>query len=179
MRFLLQRRDERSGISNPGMLSTFGGRMHSDESPQQALVRELKEELGLVVSMERPLFVGYCEKYDQIKQHVVASWYFGLVLSSDEIVDCREGELELIEHDVSLSHLKNIGPVTLEMISRFASQHHHALQPSLSSQIEAFTLDRSSNSLSCQCFLAMLSTRPRLRDAQVAGPQVAGRSLIY
>lgn len=99
--------------------------------------------MRLVISTDRLQFVGYCEKYDQIKQHVVASWYFGLVLSSDEIVDCQEGELEVIDNEVSLSNLKNIGPVTLEMIKRFAGQHHKSQQPSTSSQIESFTLDRN------------------------------------
>lgn len=142
--FLLQRRDEKNGISNPGVLSTFGGGIHSGESPQQALVRELNEELGLVVSTERPLFVGYCEKYDHIKHQVVASWYFGLALLPDETVDCKEGKLELIKPEVNLSILKNIGPVTLEMINRFANQHYYVPQPSPSSQIEPFALDRSS-----------------------------------
>ncbi|MEJ0077020.1 MAG: NUDIX hydrolase [Alphaproteobacteria bacterium] len=45
--FILQRRDNRRGIENPGKLSVFGGTLERNETPVQAAVRELREETGL------------------------------------------------------------------------------------------------------------------------------------
>ena len=44
-RFLLQLRDIKHGISYPGHWGAFGGEVESDEDPQAAGLRELKEEL--------------------------------------------------------------------------------------------------------------------------------------
>jgi 8-oxo-dGTP diphosphatase len=45
-RFLLQHRDDKPGIGNPGMWGSFGGEIEPYETPEQALLRELDEELG-------------------------------------------------------------------------------------------------------------------------------------
>ena len=41
----------------PGVWETVGGGMHKEESPQKALLREISEETGLVVSVSRPFNV--------------------------------------------------------------------------------------------------------------------------
>jgi len=46
-RYLLQLRDNKPGIFFPGHWGCFGGASDPGESPQQTLVRELGEELGL------------------------------------------------------------------------------------------------------------------------------------
>lgn len=43
--YLLQRRDEKPDIWFPGYCSLFGGLIEEGESPEEALVRELSEEL--------------------------------------------------------------------------------------------------------------------------------------
>jgi 8-oxo-dGTP diphosphatase len=45
-RFLLQLRDDKPGIDNPGMWGSFGGRIEPGETPADGFVRELREELG-------------------------------------------------------------------------------------------------------------------------------------
>ena len=45
-RYLLQRRDIKTGIFFPGALGCFGGALDPGETPLQALVRELDEELA-------------------------------------------------------------------------------------------------------------------------------------
>ena len=42
--FILQLRDDKSGVSDPGKLSLFAGRIESGESEEQAAERELFEE---------------------------------------------------------------------------------------------------------------------------------------
>ncbi len=45
-RFLLQHRDDKPGIDNPGMWGSFGGRVDPCETPADGFARELQEELS-------------------------------------------------------------------------------------------------------------------------------------
>lgn len=45
-RFLLQHRDDKPEISNPGMWGSFGGEIEPYETPEAGFLRELDEELG-------------------------------------------------------------------------------------------------------------------------------------
>ena len=49
-KLIAQQRDDKPGITNPGMVSLFGGTSHEGESPVETLRRELQEELELEVS---------------------------------------------------------------------------------------------------------------------------------
>lgn len=44
---LMQRRDDKPGIANPGKITAFGGMAEGDETPRQAALRELEEETNL------------------------------------------------------------------------------------------------------------------------------------
>lgn len=46
-KFLLQLRDRKKTISSPGKWSVFGGGVKRNETPLDAIVREMKEELEL------------------------------------------------------------------------------------------------------------------------------------
>lgn len=48
-RYLLQLRDQKPGIFFPGHWGLFGGATEPGESPEQAIRREMNEELGLMV----------------------------------------------------------------------------------------------------------------------------------
>jgi 8-oxo-dGTP diphosphatase len=45
-RFLLQHRDDKPEISNPGMWGSFGGEIEPFETPEAGFLREVEEELG-------------------------------------------------------------------------------------------------------------------------------------
>jgi 8-oxo-dGTP pyrophosphatase MutT (NUDIX family) len=49
-RYVMQLRDDRPGISDPGVWALFGGRIEPGETPRAALVREIQEELGIHLS---------------------------------------------------------------------------------------------------------------------------------
>ena len=49
-KLITQQREDKPGITNPGMVSLFGGTSHEGESPIETLRRELEEELELEVN---------------------------------------------------------------------------------------------------------------------------------
>ncbi|MCU0535419.1 MAG: NUDIX hydrolase [Hydrococcus sp. Prado102] len=49
-RFLMQLRDETSGIAYPGHWGLFGGHLESDETPEEGLKREVLEEIEYTVT---------------------------------------------------------------------------------------------------------------------------------
>ena len=54
-KLIAQQRDDKPGITNPGMVSLFGGTSHEDESPAETLRRELQEELELDINPDNIL----------------------------------------------------------------------------------------------------------------------------
>jgi len=81
-RYLLQLRDNKTGIINPDRWGTFGGGIRKNESPTNGAIRELKEELGLrLVPEDIKLFLKfllprhkiYLYKLD-LKQDIKRSW---------------------------------------------------------------------------------------------------------
>lgn len=46
-KLIMQKRDSKPGVSNPGKISTFGGSMKEGETPRQAVARELREETNI------------------------------------------------------------------------------------------------------------------------------------
>lgn len=52
-RYLMQLRDDKPGILHPGAWGMFGGGIEPGETPEQAVQRELAEEIGLVPSAPR------------------------------------------------------------------------------------------------------------------------------
>lgn len=53
-KIILQLRDKNSRTANPNLWGIFGGKIENGENPEQAAIRELKEELGLNVKKLKP-----------------------------------------------------------------------------------------------------------------------------
>ncbi len=64
-----------------------GGKLESGESPEEAVVRELKEEMAVTVVIDK--FIATVE-YDYPKFHLIMHCY---------LCHVSEGKLELLEHD--------------------------------------------------------------------------------
>lgn len=66
-KFLMQLRDDIPGIAYPGHWAFFGGHIEPNEAPEDALLRELLEEIGYVPAS--PSFFGYYSE-DNVLRHV-------------------------------------------------------------------------------------------------------------
>jgi 8-oxo-dGTP pyrophosphatase MutT (NUDIX family) len=52
-KILLQLRDNKKEVANPNCWGLFGGQLKEGESPEQAAVREIKEELGIALDKNK------------------------------------------------------------------------------------------------------------------------------
>ena len=114
--YIFQLRDNKPEISSPNIISTFGGRLENGESFLSAIKRELYEELGIVIPESNFHRIGYIEKYDEYKKHIVGCTYY-YTKYYDEIIQCNEGKsIVLGKNDIITND--SIGDITKEMYNR-------------------------------------------------------------
>ena len=78
--FLLQLRDEKPDIFYPGHWGLFGGHLEPGESPEEALLREIQEEISYTI-INPQKFSCYAD--EKVKRHV---YYAPLQVSLDELI---------------------------------------------------------------------------------------------
>lgn len=117
-KYLFQQRDHTIGISNPGVISSFGGSIDEGEGPKQAIARELWEELELRVDHSDLRFLGYFEKHEAGGK-IVQSFYF-LIGPVARPITCNEGSAVSLSYEEYFAQ-KDFAPVTGEMLNRAAT----------------------------------------------------------
>ena len=86
---ILQKRGE-NWPSFPDFVSAFGGRVDVGEKPEEAMIRELHEELGAPISQEELIFLGaYTEKMTDYQDIVFGYFWHDM---EGKITGCYEGE---------------------------------------------------------------------------------------
>ena len=96
---ILQKRDDKPGISNPGFIASFGGHIEHGETPLEAAVREINEETNLQLTAEDLQFFG---KYHKTKEEHGEDWdvyYFVAVNISDIGLEVYEGQGYVVVKD--------------------------------------------------------------------------------
>lgn len=122
-RFLLQLRDDRPGISLPGHWALFAGQVEQNESPDQAILREIEEEL----SWRPPALHWFSESVQSLprphKPVVRRIWYQGMLPGSDlSLLRQTEGqEMRLFTLDEML-RLDRIAPWDVAVVLLLARQ---------------------------------------------------------
>lgn len=66
---ILQKRDNKPGIQNPGKIGIFGGRSEKGENERECLNRELLEELGIDLSSQKFKTIFYKKFIKTIANH--------------------------------------------------------------------------------------------------------------
>ncbi len=93
--YVLQHRDDRPDIAEPGTYSLWGGTMEHEESASEGAARELKEETGVIV---KPVEFKELLNFETIgngplsKGKPVMVHLFTIELTPDKLIICREGQ---------------------------------------------------------------------------------------
>lgn len=95
---ILQQRDDKPGITNPGMITSFGGHIEPGETPLQAAVRELNEETNLNFTADRLSFFGKYRKTKKVHGEDWDVYYFVATDVDDRNLKVFEGQGFVVAH---------------------------------------------------------------------------------
>ena len=98
-KIVVQLRDAYAPTS-PNCIDTFGGGIKPNENPQQALVRELNEELGAIVKLSDVVKLGAIIETNANHQSLVYMYFW--YDRYDTITGCYEGKAKYINDSTYL-----------------------------------------------------------------------------
>lgn len=92
---LMMHRIKKPNDMHQGKWNALGGKLHPGETPEECVIREVKEESGL--DIRQPMLKGLLTfpKFDKIDD-----WYVFVFTAADftgTLIDCPEGRLEWID----------------------------------------------------------------------------------
>jgi 8-oxo-dGTP pyrophosphatase MutT (NUDIX family) len=85
-RYLLQHRDNRPDIWDPDRWGLFGGAIDPGETPEDALARELAEELELRPRATPTYFTQVAWDYGRWGHGIKLRYYFEVIVTDDELL---------------------------------------------------------------------------------------------
>ncbi len=88
---ILQLRDDKPGISNPGLISSFGGHIEDGEEPIDAAVREINEETNLGIIKDQLQSYRTCHKTKEIHGEDWDVYYFAVSDVTEKGLEVYEG----------------------------------------------------------------------------------------
>ena len=99
-KYLMLHRNKKENDYNEGFWIGVGGHIEANETPDETLVREVKEETGLTLLGYKKRGIVYFKNEDfEEAMHLYTSSFF-----KGELIDCDEGELNWVDIE-QLSHL--------------------------------------------------------------------------
>ena len=113
-RILLQHRPD-NWRTFPGMIATFGGHIEANETPSNAIVRELHEELGAAAEPDEVISLSVIT--EEITQHTELVHLYFWHDKQNTITGCYEGEAQYFDKvDGALAHTKLMDDVRWALI---------------------------------------------------------------
>ncbi len=99
-RFLLQQRDDISGILHPGKIGLFGGHREGDESFLECVAREIREETGYCVPPGRFEYLASIDGADiDVEGGSVRGDFFVVRDVPVEVLVITEGSLRIVPRE--------------------------------------------------------------------------------
>lgn len=95
-KWLMLLRNKKENDINEGKWIGVGGKVEHDESPEECIIREIKEETGLVANKVE--FRGIVDFIYEFKDYE-RIWVFTCVDYSGEVKECNEGTLAWINEE--------------------------------------------------------------------------------
>ncbi|MCS3765342.1 arsenate reductase/protein-tyrosine-phosphatase family protein [Bradyrhizobium centrosematis] len=123
-RLLLQLRDNKPDIAQPGRISFFGGQREKQETPLQCIVREISEEIGAKLSQDdfHHLLTLDAPDPENVDGHVKGTYFVARGLDSSTL-EVTEGALVIVEPEGVRAIRDNLTPLTTVVLNCFlASQ---------------------------------------------------------
>lgn len=117
-RLLLQQRGD-NWDRFPGMLATFGGQVDADETQEEGMARELREELGAELSVGELVFLGAFTKVGLDDALIHAYWWHD---KEGSISGCYEGEPTYFNDAVEILSKDTITPDVFWIVNRCLEQ---------------------------------------------------------
>lgn len=115
--YILQLRDNKPNIAAPGQWSLFGGMKKPDETPLQAIKREVYEELSIKPPKFR--YLWFSDYFSSFESEVIRTWFFFSDVSSVwHEHELREGQVAKA-FDFEQIHSLEMPPVMRQTIGLF------------------------------------------------------------
>ncbi len=117
-KYLLQLRDNKKNIYFPNFWGLFGGRVGSNENFSEALKREIKEEINLIITIKKKIF---STTYDMIglKKKRKMIYYECLKTKNTQLILKEGKKFGLFKFE----ELKNLRIVPLDFVA--INTHYH------------------------------------------------------
>jgi ADP-ribose pyrophosphatase YjhB (NUDIX family) len=116
-KYVLQLRDTRAGIWNPGLLSMWGGMVEANESPLEGAWREICEETNLTPERSDLKYIGAFPRGYFIGNRQVVNYLYAISIDSTAGLEIYEGQgFEIYSGSESSGR---IASTTLEMMRHY------------------------------------------------------------
>lgn len=113
---VLQLRDNKPDIANPGMVSAFGGQIEQGETPLQAACREINEETNLDLSEKDLTLFGFYQKTKAEHGEDVAVHYFTSSNIDDSCLQVYEGQGFVVVQNLQEAAALNASPLLRQVL---------------------------------------------------------------
>lgn len=100
-----------------GSIVTFGGKIEFEETPNQALVRELKEELGAKVNIEDAIYLGAITEQATNYSELIYSYFWHD--QSDSITGCYEDKAKFFDNIQEVLNNNNVTDDVRWMLNKY------------------------------------------------------------
>ena len=119
-RLLLQLRDTKPGIAQPGRISFFGGRREEPETSIQCIVREVAEEIGATLSPDdfQHFVTLDIPDPENVGGHAKGAYFIARGINASTL-NVTEGNLVIVEAEEVGAIRDNLTPLTAIVLNRF------------------------------------------------------------